>query len=84
MKTTRRTEIVFERDRTIAFAGRYPQRSDWCSRCEAEVVMITVFDAARLAGVSSHTIHSGVESGDIHGSATAEGILLVCLNSLST
>jgi hypothetical protein len=83
MRTTRRTEIVFERDRTIVFAGRYPQRTAWCNQCQADVVMITVFDAARLAGVSSYTIHSEVASGDIHGFTTPEGISLVCLNSLS-
>jgi hypothetical protein len=84
MKTTRRTEIVFERDRTIVYAGRYPQRTAWCERCRAEVQMITVFEAAKLTAASTHTIRSIVEDGQIHGWTTAEGILLVCLNSLST
>jgi len=84
MKTTRRTEIVFERDRTIVYAGRSPQRTAWCEACRAEVQMITVFEAAKLAAVSTHTIHSIVSGGQVHGWTTAEGILLVCLNSLST
>ena len=84
MKTTRRTEIVFERDRTIVYAGRYLQRTAWCEACCAEVQMITVFEAAKLAAVSTYTIHSIVNDGQIHGWTTAEGILLVCLNSLST
>ena len=39
MKTTRRTEIVFERDRTIVYAGRHPQRTGWCAACRAEVLV---------------------------------------------
>ena len=84
MKTIRRTEIVFERDRTIVYASRYPQRTAWCDQCGAEVQMITVFEAAKLTAVSTYTIHSIVNDGQIHGWTTAEGILLVCLNSLST
>lgn len=84
MKTTRRTEIVFERDRTIVYAGRYPQRTAWCEECRAEVQMVTVFEAAKLAALSTYTIRSIVNDGPLHGWTTAEGILLVCLNSLST
>jgi hypothetical protein len=83
MKTTRRTEIVFERDRTIVYAGRYPQRRGWCEACRAGVQMITVFEAAKLAAVSTYTIHSIVDDGQVHRWTTAEGILVVCLNSLS-
>ena len=83
MKTTRRTEILFERDRTIVYAGRYPRRTVCCEQCRAEVQMVTVFEAAKLSAVSTYTIHSAVTDGEIHGWTTEEGILLVCLNSLS-
>lgn len=82
MKTTRRTEIVFERDRTIVFTGRHPQRSAWCRDCSGEARMITVFEAAKLTGVSTYTIHFNVNRGQLHGWTTTEGSLLVCLNSL--
>jgi hypothetical protein len=83
MKTKRRTEIIFERDRTIVYAGRNPQRTAWCRECRAEVQMITVFEAAKLTAMSTYTIHSIVNDGPVHGWTTAEGILLVCLSSLS-
>lgn len=83
MKTRRRTEIVFERDRTIVYPGRYLHRIAWCKCCGKEVQMITVFEAAKLAMVSTFTIYSNVKDGEVHGWKTAEGILLVCLNSLS-
>jgi hypothetical protein len=44
--------------------------------------MVTVDQAAMLAGVGSRTIFHWVEVGRLHSSETAEGLLLVCLNSL--
>ena len=82
MKTTRRTEIVFERERTIVYPGRYPQSIAWCETCAHDAQMITVFEAARLMAVSTYTIHSKVGDQLIHGWTTAEGVLLVCVNSL--
>ena len=45
--------------------------------------MITAFEAARVAGVSSATIYGQAEGGEIHSKVTPEGVLLVCLKSLS-
>ena len=84
MKTTRRTEIVFERDRTIVYPNRYPHRLMWCDRCDSEVHMITLFDAARLAAVSTDTIHAQIGDRSIHAWTPPEGACLVCLNSLLT
>jgi hypothetical protein len=83
MKTRRRIEIVFERDRTIVYSSRYLHQTAWCKQCGAEVRVITVFEAAKLAMVSTFTIYASVNDGGVHGWTTAEGILLVCLNSLS-
>lgn len=83
MKTRRRTEIVFERERTILYAGRYPRQKVWCAQCAVDVDMVTVFEAARLTGVSSHTIHSQVNQGELHGWTSGSGVLLVCLDSLA-
>ena len=82
MKTKRRAEIVFEADRTIVYTARYPKQTHWCHRCGAEVEMITVFDAARVVGVSSHTIYGWVETGLLHHGETAGGALLICPDSL--
>jgi hypothetical protein len=81
MKTRRRTEIVFERERTILYGGRYPRQQLWCTRCAAEVEMITVFEAARLASVSAYTINQAEQEG-LHVERNSSGVLLVCLASL--
>jgi predicted site-specific integrase-resolvase len=44
--------------------------------------MLTAFEAAATAGVSSHTIYRWAEAGEIHSRVTPEGVLFVCPNSL--
>jgi hypothetical protein len=82
VKTKRKAEIIFEADRTIVYAARYPRHLQWCQSCGAEVEMISVFDAARIAGVSSHTVYGWVESGRLHQGESAAGALLICPNAL--
>jgi hypothetical protein len=83
MMRKRRTEIVIEAERTIIYTTRHQARTQWCPSCNAEVEMVTAFEAARLGGVSSYTIYRWAEDGDIHSGVTPEGVLLVCLKSLS-
>jgi hypothetical protein len=82
MKRKRRAEIVIEASRTIIYTRRYRARTKWCPSCGAETEMITAFEAAGLAGVSSHTIYRWAEECRIHSEVTPEGVLLVCLYSL--
>jgi DNA-binding transcriptional MerR regulator len=45
--------------------------------------MLSIDDAAILAGVSSRTIFRWAEAGIVHSTETPEGLLLICLNSLN-
>lgn len=56
----------------------------WCEACSAEALMTAPDVAARINGTSARTIYAWVEAGKIHFAETAEGALLVCLNSLSS
>jgi hypothetical protein len=84
MHRRRRAEIMIEIDRTIVYTRRYARQPHWCESCAAEVEMITAFEAARLAGMSSYTIFARAEAGEIHSTVTAEGVLLLCIESLSS
>jgi hypothetical protein len=84
MRKKRRAEIMIEIDRTIVFTGRYARETRWCEECAAGVEMITAFEAAQLARVSSHTIFKKAEEGEIHSTLTPEGVLLLCVKSLSS
>lgn len=54
----------------------------WCAACNAQVDMVPVDEAAILQRVDSRTIFRWVEAKRVHSSETANGLLLVCLNSL--
>ena len=83
MRRKRITEITIEADRTLLVTGRRRRRpTAWCPACNAEVEMLTAFEAAALAGVSSYTIFAWSEADRLHCRLTPEGVLLVCLDSL--
>ena len=47
------------------------------------MLMVTVDEAVIAAGVSTRAIYQGVEDGKLHFTETLEGLLRICLNSLS-
>jgi hypothetical protein len=51
-----------------------------CSECAGQMVVSE--QAMALVGVSSRVLHREIEAGIIHFAETAEGSLLICLNSL--
>jgi hypothetical protein len=78
----KRTEIMIETDRTIVYTRIQTKQTHWCEVCSAQVEMVTAFQAARMTGVSSYTIFSRAQEGEIHSVITATGVLLLCLRSL--
>jgi hypothetical protein len=60
------------------------ERAAWCVSCGAEIEMITAFQAARLAGVSSYTIFDWAETDLIHHFTTRKGVLLICPGSFAS
>lgn len=74
-----RTEITLETDRLIVV--NRPGKRRWCSECAVHVEMMSIDDAALRAEVNSRTIFRWAESGVIHSSETAAGLLLICPNS---
>lgn len=77
----KRTEITIETERTL-FISSPRKVTGWCAVCDAEVQMVPVDEAAILQRVDSRTIFRLVEAKQVHSSETANGLLLICLNSL--
>ena len=75
-----RTEIIIERDRWVVVKRR--RKTAWCHSCSRDVEMLSIDDAALFARVNSRTIFHWADSGAIHSVETAEGLLLICPNSL--
>ena len=77
----RRTEIIIETDRLLV-VRKVRRAVAWCAPCSGFVSMVTTDEAAALARVTSRTIFRWVESGQVHYTETAAGLLLICPNSL--
>lgn len=80
--TKRRIEINIDRQRLVVLKRRGGAVAEWCGDCGEQVAMLTPDQAAVIANVSSRTIYRRVEAGEMHYTETAEGLLLVCANSL--
>lgn len=82
MKTQRRTELSIETQRHLVIRRGSSIRA-WCADCGEAVMMVTPDQAAIVAIVSSRTIYRWVEAKKVHFAETPDGLLLICLNSLS-
>jgi len=77
------TEAYVETEVEVEFKGRTRRLAPvWCGACSAYVDMVPPDVAAVAAGVSARAVFGWVEAGRVHFNETAEGALLVCLNSL--
>ena len=82
MGRRKRTEVTIETRRLIAVRSRRSCVHAYCPLCGFQVNVITVDEAALLAGVCSRAIWLWVEEGRLHVQETAEGLLRICLRSL--
>ena len=53
-----------------------------CQQCGSRVDMVTSEQAVSLTAIHSRVIYGWVESGQVHFLETANGHLLICLDSL--
>lgn len=82
MRKRHTTELRFDIQETVVV-----QRSTsvhlWCPACGSEVVAARPEAAALATSLSPREIYRRVESGAVHFQESADGRVLVCLNSLS-
>jgi pyruvate/2-oxoacid:ferredoxin oxidoreductase beta subunit len=80
---TRRTTRVFIETHECWVVRRPEQlRRAWCAGCGEEAVQLAAEQAARAAGTTLRALCRLVEAGLLHSTETADGSLLVCVNSL--
>jgi hypothetical protein len=80
----RRTEITIKTERLVILRrSRNINEADWCARCAGPTRLLNVDEAAAVARSTSRAIYRRVEAAQLHFTETAEGRLLICLNSLS-
>jgi hypothetical protein len=82
VRIKRRREVIVETAEVLVLR-RGSRATLQCPQCGGRVRMMTLEETVVLTGASSREIHRRVEAGEIHFAETAEGLLLVCLNSLT-
>ena len=83
IRIRKKREITVETTQQVVVSGCGDHAMKWCRVCAGHVGMVTTEEAAALIGVSSREIFRSVENGQIHFTDTADGLLLVCMKSLS-
>jgi hypothetical protein len=82
MKKTRRSITTLEQHEVLTVRSSGLHVRALCPRCSDRVVLITLDEAVKLSGVSSRTIHKGIEKDSIHFMETADGLVQICPVSL--
>ena len=81
MKTISRTDITVETTETVAMRPCGSLIRSWCVRCAEQTGMIRLEEAA-LAGLSLQAISRHAGSDRLHLVEIADGLSLLCLNSI--
>jgi hypothetical protein len=78
---SRETKITIETDSLLIFRGRSPFRT-WCPECGFEAEMVPVNGVAVISNLTPPEIKVWIQSEDLHHSTGADGVPLICLNSM--
>src|SRR5262249_18017814 len=83
MRKRKKTEITVEIDEVFVVRRSRPITLAWCVECNEQVRIVTPDEAAEITGASLRAIYRVVDAGSAHFTEMPEGLVLVCLNSLS-
>jgi hypothetical protein len=75
------TKITIETDSLLVLRGQAPLRA-WCPQCRSEVEMIPLNDMGVVSNLPPAEVQEWLESSDLHQTTAAEGVPLICLNSM--
>lgn len=77
----KRTEITVETTSLFVLRGRNVLRQ-WCTQCAAEGEMISLENIGVISNLDQHVVEEWLNSEGLHRRQSADGVTLVCLNSL--
>jgi len=83
VRKKRKTIITVESERVVWFRKHRVKTTAWCPECGKQTRMFSTDEAALISQFSTRDICRFAEAGRIHFTETPEGLLLVCLKSLS-
>lgn len=77
----KRTRITIETDSLLVLRGQRLPRF-WCPQCGAEVEMIVLNELGVVSNLPPAEVQAWIESPDLHHMQSADGAVLICLNSM--
>jgi hypothetical protein len=77
----KQTRITIETDSLLVLKGRSSLRA-WCPECQAESEVISIDSVGVISNLAPPELEAWIESEDLHRSQSADGSVLICLNSL--
>ena len=77
----KRTRITIDTDSLLVVRGRKSLQA-WCPQCGAEAEMIPLHEVGVISNLPPADVQVWMESQDLHHTRTADGALLICLNSM--
>jgi hypothetical protein len=79
----RKIEIAFETTQIIVRRGSNKIVEAWCQACGEQVQMVGSEQAVLISGISLRQLVKQIEADQLHYRETEDGLLLICLASLS-
>jgi hypothetical protein len=73
---------MVERDEWFVITRRDRWTNSRCEVCDRPAQMVTLAEAARIAQMSELVICAQIQTRSLHSTETADGRVLICLNSL--
>jgi hypothetical protein len=83
MQLRRRTEIWIETKRAFVQTQSLSQK-EWCLRCIAPSVMLTLDEAASFLSTDPLSIYNLIYSGAVHFTGCESDALMICVHTLWT
>jgi hypothetical protein len=78
---TRQTKITIETDSLLFLRGRNSIRAQ-CPLCRADSEMVALENLQVVSNLDRTSLEEWINSGDLHRLQSADGVTLICLNSL--
>ena len=82
MERKSKTRITIETDRVFVISKRKTPPQGWCLDCPQPTRMVTPDEVVKGTGLTSRAVFQAIEAGTVHFSESADGLALICLNSL--
>jgi hypothetical protein len=78
---TKRTRITIETESLLVLKGRNARRT-WCPACAADVEAIALEEVGLISNLERSALEEWLNSANLHRLQVADGLTLICLNSL--